>query len=137
MTQNRYEVVSTIGVGATSRVDRAHDTLIDRTIALKTFGHGFGSEELQKQFVREAQILGRLSHPNIVSIYDLGTNQDGSAYLVMEFVPGKTLEAVMATEGALPLSGVGGWAGELAKDFNLAHRDAVSCEESRCAIRVR
>src|SRR6476646_2042744 len=104
MKQNRYEILSTIGVGATSRVDKAHDTLIDRTVALKTFGHGFGSEDLQKQFVREAQILGRRSHPNVVSIYDLGTNEDGSAYLVMEFVPGKTLEAVMASQGVLPLS---------------------------------
>src|SRR6266478_1047391 len=122
MTPTRYEIVSTIGVGATSRVDKAHDTLIDRTVALKTFGHGFGSEELQKQFVREAQILGRLSHPNIVSIYDLGANEDGSAYLVMEFVPGKTLESVMAAQGALPLARVGVWAGDLANALNRAHR---------------
>lgn len=125
MTQNRYEIVSTIGVGATSRVDKAHDTLIDRTVALKTFGHGFGSEELQKLFVREAQILGRLSHPNIVSIYDLGTNEDGSAYLVMEYVPGKTLESVIATQGALPLSRVGVWAGDLANALSRAHRAGI------------
>jgi len=125
MTQNRYEIVSTIGVGATSRVDKAHDTLIDRTVALKTFGHGFGSEELQKQFVREAQILGRLSHPNIISIYDLGTNDDGSAYLVMEYVPGKTLESVMATQAVLPLSRVGVWAGDLANALNRAHRAGI------------
>jgi len=125
MKQNRYEILSKIGVGATSRVDKAHDTLIDRTVALKTFGHGFGSEELQKQFVREAQILGRLSHPNVVSIYDLGTNEDGSAYLVMEFVPGKTLEAVMASQGVLPLSRVGVWAGDLANALNRAHRAGI------------
>jgi serine/threonine protein kinase len=125
MKQNRYEILSTIGVGATSRVDKAHDTLIDRTVALKTFGHGFGSEELQKQFVREAQILGRLSHPNVVSIYDLGTNEDGSAYLVMEFVPGKTLEGVMASQGVLPLSRVGVWAGDLANALNRAHRAGI------------
>jgi serine/threonine protein kinase len=125
MTQTRYEIVSTIGVGATSRVDKAHDTLIDRTVAMKTFGRGFGSEELQKQFLREAQILGMLSHPNIVSIYDLGTNEDGSAYLVMEFVPGKTLESVLAAQGALPLSRVGVWAGDLANALNRAHRAAV------------
>jgi len=114
-----------IGVGATSRVDKAHDTLIDRTVAVKTFGHGFGSAELQKQFVREAQILGRLSHPNIVSIYDLGTNDEGSAYLVMEYVPGKTLESVMAAQGALPLSRVGVWAGDLANALNRAHRAGI------------
>ena len=125
MTQTRYEIVSTIGVGATSRVDKAHDTLIDRTVAMKTFGHGFGSEELQKQFMREAQILGRLSHPNIVSIYDLGTNEDGSAYLVMEFVPGKTLESVMAAQGALPLARVGVWAGDLANALHRAHRASI------------
>jgi serine/threonine protein kinase len=125
MKQNRYEILSTIGVGATSRVDKAHDTLIDRTVALKTFGHGFGSEELQKQFVREAQILGRLSHPNVVSIYDLETNEDGSAYLVMEFVPGKTLEAVMASQGVLPLSRLGVWAGDLANALNRAHRAGI------------
>ena len=125
MTQTRYEIVSTIGVGATSRVDKAHDTLIDRTVAMKTFGHGFGSEELQKQFMREAQILGRLSHPNIVSIYDLGTNEDSSAYLVMEFVPGKTLESVMAAQGALPLARVGVWAGDLANALNRAHRAGI------------
>jgi serine/threonine protein kinase len=125
MTQTRYEIVSTIGVGATSRVDQAHDTLIDRTVAMKTFGHGFGSEELQKQFMREARILGRLSHPNIVSIYDLGTNEGGSAYLVMEFVPGKTLESVMAAQGALPLARVGVWAGDLANALNRAHRAGI------------
>src|SRR5258708_17404791 len=125
MTQTRYEIVSTIGVGASSRVDKAHDPLIDRTVAMKTFGHGFGSEELQKQFMREAQILGRLSHPNIVSIYDLGTNENGSAYLVMEFVPGKTLESVMAAQGALPLARVGVWAGDLANALHRAHRASI------------
>jgi serine/threonine protein kinase len=125
MTKTRYEIVSTIGVGTTSRVDKAHDTLIDRTVAMKTFGHGFGSEELQKQFMREAQILGRLSHPNIVSIYDLGANEDGSAYLVMEFVPGKTLESVMAAQGALPLARVGVWAGDLANALHRAHRASI------------
>jgi serine/threonine-protein kinase len=125
MAQTRYEIVSTIGVGATSRVDKARDTLIDRIVALKTFGHGFGSQELQKQFMREAQILGRLSHPNVVSIYDLGANEDGSAYLVTEFVPGKTLESVLATQGALPLSRVGVWAGDLANALHRAHRAGI------------
>ena len=125
MTQARYEIVSTIGVGATSRVDKAHDSLIDRTVALKTFGHGFASDELQKQFVREAQILGRLSHPNIVAIYDIGTNEDSSAYLVMEFVPGKTLESVLAAKRPLPLARVGVWAGDLANALNRAHRAGI------------
>jgi len=125
MSQTRYEVLSTIGVGASSRVDKARDTLIDRTVVLKTIGSGFGSPELQREFLREAQILGRLSHPNIISIYDLGANDDGSAYLVTEYVPGKTLESVMLEKGAVPLARAGVWAGDLASALARAHKAGV------------
>jgi len=125
MSQTRYEILGTIGVGASSRVDKAHDTLIDRTVVLKTFPTGFGSPELQKQFLREAQILGRLSHPNIISIYDLGTDDDGSAYLVTEYVPGKTLDAVLAEKGPVPLARAGVWAGDLASALSRAHKAGV------------
>jgi len=125
MSQTRYQSLATIGVGASSRVDKAHDTLIDRTVVLKTFASGFGSPELQKQFLREAQILGRLSHPNIISIYDLGTNDDGSTYLVTEYVPGKTLDAVLAEKGPVPLARAGVWAGDLASALSRAHKAGV------------
>jgi serine/threonine protein kinase len=125
MSHTRYQILGTIGVGASSRVDKAHDTLIDRTVVLKTFTNGFGSPDLQKQFLREAQILGRLSHPNIISIYDLGTNDDGSAYLVTEYVPGKTLDAVLAEKGPVPLARAGVWAGDLASALSRAHKAGV------------
>jgi len=125
MSQTRYQILGTIGVGASSRVDKARDTLIDRTVVLKTFAHGFGSAELQKQFLREAQILGRLSHPNIISIYDLGSNDDGSAYLVTEYVPGKTLDAVLALKGPVPLARAGVWAGDLANALSRAHKAGI------------
>jgi serine/threonine protein kinase len=125
MSQTRYQILGTIGVGASSRVDKARDTLIDRPVVLKTFAHGFGSAELQKQFLREAQILGRLSHPNIISIYDLGTNDDGSAYLVTEYVPGKTLDAVLALKSPVPLARAGVWAGDLANALSRAHKAGI------------
>ena len=125
MSQTRYQSLATIGVGASSRVDKAHDTLIDRSVVLKTFATGFGSPELQKQFLREARILGRLSHPNIISIYDLGTNDDGSTYLVTEYVPGKTLDAVLAEKGPVPLARAGVWAGDLACALSRAHKAGV------------
>ena len=125
MSQTRYQTLGTIGAGASSRVDKAHDTLIDRIVVLKTFALGFGSPELQKQFLREAQILGRLSHPNIISIYDLGTHDDGSAYLVTEYVPGKTLDAVLAEKGPIPLARAGVWAGDLASALSRAHKAGV------------
>jgi serine/threonine protein kinase len=123
-SQDRYEVIETLGMGATSRVDKARDTFIGRTVALKTFLQGFGSRDLQQQFVREAQIIGGLSHPNIVALYDVGTNQDGAPYFVMEYVEGKTLEAVFDA-GPLPLPRVAAWAGDLATALGRAHRAKV------------
>jgi serine/threonine protein kinase len=122
--QDRYEVIETLGMGATSRVDKARDTLIGRIVALKTFLHGFGSRDLQQQFLREAQIIGGLSHPNIVALYDVGTNKDGAPYFVMEYVEGKTLESVF-DGGPLPLPRVAVWAGDLATALGQAHRAKI------------
>jgi serine/threonine protein kinase len=122
--RDRYEVIERLGVGATSRVDKARDTLIGRTVALKTFLQGFGSRDLQQQFLREAQIVGGLSHPNIVALYDVGTNKDGAPYFVMEYVEGKTLEAVL-DDGRLPLPRVATWAGDLAAALGRAHRAKI------------
>jgi serine/threonine protein kinase len=122
--QNRYEIIQTIGTGATSRVDLARDSVIGRTVAIKTFLRGFSSGDLQKQFLREAQIFGRLSHPYIVALYDVGTNDDGVPYLVMEHVEGKTLEAAMSA-GKLPLERAAVWGADLASALALAHHSQV------------
>ncbi|HEY4950961.1 MAG TPA: protein kinase [Candidatus Acidoferrales bacterium] len=122
--QDRYEVIETLGTGATSRVDKARDTLIGRIVALKTFLHGFGSRDLQQQFLREAQIIGGLSHPNIVALYDVGTSKEGAPYLVMEYVEGKTLESVFDS-GPLPFPRVAVWAGDLATALGQAHRAKI------------
>jgi len=122
--QNRYEFIETLGTGATSRVDKARDTLIGRTVALKTFLHGFGSHDLQKQFLREAQIIGRLAHPFIVGLYDVGTTDNGAPYFVMEYVEGKTLEKVLDA-GPLPLEKAVVWATDLAAALSRAHRAKV------------
>jgi serine/threonine protein kinase len=122
--QSRYEFLETLGTGATSRVDKARDTLIGRTVALKTFLHGFGSSDVQKQFLREAQIIGRLAHPFIVGLYDVGTNSEGAPYFVMEYVEGKTLEKVLDA-GPLPLEKAVVWATDLAAALSRAHRAKV------------
>jgi serine/threonine protein kinase len=122
--QGRYEFIETLGTGATSRVDKARDTLIGRIVALKTFLHGFGSGDVQKQFLREAQIIGRLAHPYIVGLYDVGTNAEGVPYFVMEYVDGKTLERVL-DDGALPLEKAALWATDLAAAIARAHRAKV------------
>jgi serine/threonine protein kinase len=122
--QGRYEFIETLGTGATSRVDKARDTLIGRTVALKTFLHGFGSSDVQKQFLREAQIIGRLAHPYIVGLYDVGTDSNGVPYFVMEYVEGKTLEKVMDA-GPLPLEKAVLWAADLAAAISRAHRAKI------------
>jgi len=122
--QGRYEFLETLGTGATSRVDKARDTLIGRTVALKTFLHGFGSGDVQKQFLREAQIIGRLAHPYIVGLYDVGTNPEGVPYFVMEYVDGRTLEKVL-DDGPLPLEKAALWATDLAAAIARAHRAKV------------
>ena len=67
--KDRYELLGQLGSGATSRVEKARDNLLGRIVALKTFLSGFG-DGLEQQFLYEAQIIGQLSHPSIVQLYD-------------------------------------------------------------------
>ncbi len=85
MQKDRYEILGPLGFGATSRVDKARDKIIGRTVAIKTLVHSFGAAPQQRQFLREAQIVGQLSHPAIVSLFDVGIEDTGIAYLVMEY----------------------------------------------------
>jgi len=121
---SRYEVIETLGTGATSRVDKALDTLIGRTVALKTFQSGFGSRQLQEQFLREAQIVGQLAHSSIVSLYDVGTDHNGFPYFVMEYVEGETLEKALET-APLPLEKASAWGGDLATALSQAHQAKI------------
>jgi serine/threonine protein kinase len=119
LQNGRYEVLETIGAGASSRVERARDTIIGRTVALKTFVQGL-SQGCEQQFLHEAKIIGRLSHPSIVQLYDVGTDDNGAAYLVLEFVAGNTLEHHL-TESPLPLRRACAWAADLANALAVAH----------------
>jgi len=120
----RYELIETLGSGATSRVDKARDTLIGRTVALKTFLSGFGSRQLQEQFLREAQIIGQLAHPSIVSLYDVGTDANGRPYFVMEYVEGETLEKALES-GPLAPEKAAAWGGDLATALARAHQAKI------------
>ncbi|TWT04670.1 Stk1 family PASTA domain-containing Ser/Thr kinase [Planomicrobium sp. CPCC 101079] len=88
----RYKVMELIGGGGMSNVYLAHDMILDRDIAIKILRYDFSNEEeLRRRFQREALSTTSLAHPNIVNIFDVG--EDGSLhYLVMEYVPGKTLK---------------------------------------------
>lgn len=88
----RYKIKELIGGGGMSNVYLAHDMILDRDIAIKILRYDFSNEEeLRRRFQREALSTTSLAHPNIVNIFDVG--EDGSVhYLVMEYVPGKTLK---------------------------------------------
>ncbi|MBK3494435.1 Stk1 family PASTA domain-containing Ser/Thr kinase [Viridibacillus sp. YIM B01967] len=88
----RYKVLGLIGGGGMSNVYLAHDMILDRDVAIKVLRYNFADEEeLHRRFQREALSATSLTHPNIVSIYDVGEDGD-MHYLVMEYVEGKTLK---------------------------------------------
>jgi serine/threonine-protein kinase len=96
----RYRIERTLGYGGMATVFLAHDDDLRRPVALKVLAeHIAGDETLRRRFLREARLAARLSHPNVVQVYDAG-EADGQPYLVMEYVPGRTL----AGSGKLPAS---------------------------------
>jgi serine/threonine protein kinase len=124
MQKDRYEVLGPLGFGATSRVDKARDKIIGRTVAIKTLVHSFGAAPQQKQFLREAQIVGQLSHPAIVNLFDVGVEETGIAYLVMEYVNGRTLQQVLS-ESPIPWPRACSWAADLATALGRAHHAGI------------
>ena len=121
--KGRYQALEPIGSGTTSRVDKARDNVIGRTVALKTFIHTF-DEDLEEQFLREAQLVGQLSHPAVVQLYDVGIDQQGVPFLVMEYVAGQTLEQHLESS-TLTILRACAWAADLANALALAHRAGI------------
>ena len=92
-----------IGGGGMANVYLAHDDILGRDVAVKILRLDYSNnEEFIKRFHREAQSVTTLSHPNIVNMYDVG-EEDGIYYLVMEYVPGRTLKQYIIDRGMLPI----------------------------------
>jgi serine/threonine protein kinase len=126
MKIGRYEILDEVGKGAMGTVYCARDPLIERTVAIKTVP----IEQLQREgpdaesrFLREAQSAGRLSHTNIVTIYDVG-EADGLAYIAMEYLPGATLRDVM-NKGSMPIDLVLDTTIQMAEGLAFAHEHGV------------
>src|SRR6185436_19809772 len=94
----RYHLTDRLGEGGMAVVYKAHDTRLERDVAIKIIRSGgfptdaFG--EVLKRFEREAKSLAKLSHPNIVKVHNYGEHE-GSPYLVMEYMPGGTLKKIL------------------------------------------
>ena len=101
----RYELLARIGEGGMGEVWKARDSHLDREVAIKVLSRGALDDEAARQrFRREAHVLSRLSHPGVATIFDFDT-QEGADFLVMEYVPGGTLESRLRS-GPLPLEDV-------------------------------
>jgi serine/threonine protein kinase len=115
-----YEIVATIGAGGMGEVYRARDTRLERTVAIKVLlADKVGAAQEKHRFIQEAQAVSALTHPNIVTLYDIAT-ADGTDYLVMEFVAGKSLKQLIGPKG-LPLSQALGYASQIADGLAAAH----------------
>lgn len=100
----RYEIIRSIGEGGMANVYLAHDIILDRDVAIKVLrGDLAGDEKFVRRFQREALSASSLSHPNIVEMYDVGED-NGTYYIVMEYVPGMTLKQMIKKRGSLSLS---------------------------------
>ena len=101
---DRYEIIKSIGEGGMANVYLAHDVILDRDVAIKVLrGDLSGDDKFVRRFQREALAASSLSHPNIVEMYDVGED-NGTYYIVMEYINGKTLKQLIKKRGALSLS---------------------------------
>ena len=121
----RYQVLESIGTGAHSRVVRGYDPLIDRPVAIKLFSPELARGEARARFLREARVVGKLSHPFIVTLHDMGIEEStATPYLVMELVEGQPLEKLL-NKGSVPFPTACAWVAEVAVALHVAHRRGV------------
>ena len=122
---NRYEVEKLVGRGGNSSVFKAHDTLLERNVALKILHeHHLEDEEYVERFKREARTVAQLSHPNIVTVIDRGET-DGRPFIVFEYVDGHTLDELIDRRGALPIDEALEIAIASARGLAFAHRHGL------------
>ena len=101
---DRYEIIRSIGEGGMANVYLGHDIILDRNVAIKVLrGDLSNDEKFVRRFQREALSASSLAHSNIVEMYDVGED-DGTYYIVMEYVEGKTLKQLLKKRGSLTLS---------------------------------
>lgn len=126
---DRYKILERVGGGGMADVYRAHDMLLDRFVAVKILHSQFANDdEFIIKFKREAQGAAKLSHPNIVNIYDVGCDLN-THYIIMEYVSGETLKEKIQREGKLEINEALRIAKEIAKALENAHQNnLIHCD---------
>ncbi|HET7795836.1 MAG TPA: protein kinase [Rhizobacter sp.] len=121
----RYRVISRIGRGGMASVYKAHDPSIDRALAIKFLHTEYcEQEEYRGRFLREARAAGNLSHPNIVTVHDVG-EIDHRPYMAMELIEGEPLNDLMSRVGPMPIADVISLGIQLGKALDYAHSKGV------------
>ncbi len=122
---NRYEIIKNIGNGGMATVYKAKDHVLNRFVAVKILRDEFTTDnEFIKRFNSEAQAVASLTHPNIVSVYDVG-NEGDLYYIVMELIQGKTLKEIIVEEGLLSWKWSLNVAMQIASALETAHKNNI------------
>jgi serine/threonine protein kinase len=129
LVAGRYELRRPLGHGAMAVVDLAEDVELARPVALKRLAENLArDEDTRRRFLREARLAARLSHPNVVRVYDVGED-GGLPFIAMEYVEGETLAELVARGGRLPPAGAAGLGAQACSglaavhEAGLVHRD--------------
>ena len=123
---DRYQIIRSIGEGGMANVYLAHDTILDRNVAVKILrGDLAQDEKFVKKFQREANAAATIIHPNVVEMYDVGKDDD-NYFIVMEYIDGQTLKNLIKKRGALTLPEV--------IDIMLQLTSAIECAHDKYII---
>jgi serine/threonine protein kinase len=121
----RYEVEELVGAGGMSSVFRAHDSLLDRKVALKVMHQQYGEDpEYVERFRREARSVAALSHPNIVTVIDRGEHE-GRQFIVFEYVEGENLKQLIQRRGPAPIATALELAIQIGQALSFAHKQGL------------
>ena len=124
---NRYEIITEVGDGGMATVYKAKDNILNRLVAIKILKDEFTTDqEFVKRFNTEAQSAARLTHPNIVSVFDVGYEEEYNIYyIVMELIKGKTLKEIIVHDGALSWKWAVNIAMQIASALEAAHKENI------------
>ncbi|WP_331772653.1 serine/threonine protein kinase (plasmid) [Embleya sp. NBC_00888] len=122
----RYELVRFVGRGGMGEVWEGRDRRIGRRVAVKLLPHGRGDASGAALFLREVRTAGALDHPGVVTVFDVGQDAaDDSLFMVMEFVQGRDLAAVLREDGVPPVADAVEWTGQAATALGRAHTAGI------------
>jgi serine/threonine-protein kinase len=122
-TLDRYTIDAILGQGGMGTVYRAHDTRLDRRVAIKVITEGTDADSADARLLREARAAAALDHPNVLSIHDVG-ELDGAPYIVMELVSGRTLREAVA-DVSTPVHARVAWLSDVARALSAAHKKGL------------